>query len=46
LRPSPDGSRLATLLLVTLAACTVAFSALAEGVPGGELVSIDRTVAV
>jgi membrane-associated phospholipid phosphatase len=43
-RQSPDGSRLATLLLATLAACTVAFSTLAAGVAGGELVSIDRTV--
>jgi membrane-associated phospholipid phosphatase len=42
---SPDGSRLATLLLATLGACGVAFSFLAAGVAGGELVSIDRTVA-
>jgi membrane-associated phospholipid phosphatase len=44
-QPSPDGSRLATLLLATLAACSAAFSTLAEAVAGGELASSDRTVA-
>jgi hypothetical protein len=40
---SPDGSRLGTPLLATLATCTVAFTTLAEAVAGGERESIDRT---
>jgi membrane-associated phospholipid phosphatase len=39
-------SRLATVVLATLAGCAVAFAALGEGVAGGELVSLDRTVAM
>jgi membrane-associated phospholipid phosphatase len=45
-RLSPEGWRLATPLLATLAACTLAFAQLAEEMAGGELMSIDRTVAV
>jgi membrane-associated phospholipid phosphatase len=45
-RLSPESTRLATPLLATLAACTLAFSKLAEEMASGELVSIDGTVAV
>jgi membrane-associated phospholipid phosphatase len=45
-RLGPEGSHLATSLLATLAACTLAFSKLAEEMAGGELVSIDGTVVV
>jgi undecaprenyl-diphosphatase len=45
-RLSPEGRRLATPLLATLAACTLAFAELAEEMAGGELMSIDSTVAI
>lgn len=45
-RLSTENSRLATPLLATLAACTLAFSKLAEEMASGELASIDGSVAV
>jgi membrane-associated phospholipid phosphatase len=45
-RLSPESTRLATPLLATLAACTLAFAELAEEMASGELASIDGTVAV
>jgi membrane-associated phospholipid phosphatase len=43
-RLSVEGSRVAMRLLATLAACTLAFSMLAEEMASGELVSIDGSV--
>jgi membrane-associated phospholipid phosphatase len=43
-RLSPEGSRLPTALIATLAACTLVFSKLAEEMASGELVSIDGIV--
>jgi membrane-associated phospholipid phosphatase len=45
-RVAADCPRVATLLLTTLAACTLGFSKLAEEMVSGTLVSIDGTVAV
>jgi undecaprenyl-diphosphatase len=44
-RLSPESTRLATPLLATLAACTLAFAELAAEMASGELASIDGTVA-